>query len=40
VGQAINLSYLRDKKQQETKLTIGDRSQVFADQLGSQQEEF
>jgi serine protease Do len=39
VGQTVNLRYVRDKKEQDTKLVIGDRSQVFADQLGSAEEE-
>ncbi len=39
VGSTITVKYMRDHKEQETKITIGDRSKVFADLLGNNQEE-
>jgi serine protease Do len=39
VGQSVTIRYLRDKKEAETKLAIGDRAQVFAEQLGTETEE-
>jgi serine protease Do len=39
VGQTVTVRYVRDKKEQETRLVIGDRSEVFATQLGSPQSE-
>ncbi|MBI2815844.1 MAG: Do family serine endopeptidase [Acidobacteria bacterium] len=38
VGESVTVRYIRDKKEQETKITIGDRSKVFADLLGSSEE--
>ena len=39
VGQSVTIKYLRDKKEQEAKVEIGDRSKVFADQLGTSEEQ-
>jgi len=38
VGEALNVRYIRDKKEQETKVMIGDRSKVFADLLGDKED--
>ena len=38
VGESISVRYMRDHKEQELKVVIGDRSKVFADLLGSGQE--
>jgi len=38
VGESITVQYIRDHKQGETKVTIGDRTKVFADLLGSNEE--
>nr|ADC35877.1 protease Do [uncultured bacterium 246] len=35
----MNVRYIRDKKEQEAKVVIGDRSKVFADLLGGGEEE-
>jgi serine protease Do len=39
VGRTVSVRYLRDKKEQETKLVIGDRSEVFAGQFGPDEPE-
>ena len=39
VGQSVNLRIMRDKKQQDIKVEIGDRALVFADRFGSGEEE-
>ena len=38
VGRPVSIRYLRDKKEQETKVEIGDRSVVFAERLGTGEE--
>ncbi|MBI4464531.1 MAG: Do family serine endopeptidase [Acidobacteria bacterium] len=35
VGKSVTIRYLRDRKEQEAKVVIEDRSQVFADILGT-----
>jgi serine protease Do len=35
IGQAVSIKYLRDKKELEAKVEIGDRAKVFAEQLGT-----
>jgi serine protease Do len=39
VGDGVTVRYIRDRKELETKVTIGDRSKVFADLLGTSEEE-
>jgi serine protease Do len=39
VGQAVTVKYMRDKKEQITKVVIEDRAKVFADRLGSNENE-
>jgi serine protease Do len=39
VGDSVTIRFLRDKKSQELKVEIGDRTQVFADRFGSGDEE-
>ena len=39
VGQSVSIRFLRDKKEQDVKVEIADRSRVFADQLGMSEEE-
>jgi serine protease Do len=39
VGQSVSVKYLRDKKEMNAKIEIGDRSRVFADQLGTGEQE-
>ena len=39
IGQTVAVMYLRDKKQHEAKIEIGDRMKVFADQLGGGDQE-
>jgi serine protease Do len=38
VGRPVSIRYLRDKKEQEAKVEIGDRSVVFAERLGADEE--
>ncbi|MBI4460666.1 MAG: Do family serine endopeptidase [Acidobacteria bacterium] len=38
VGESVTLKYMRDRKEHEAKVTIADRSKVFADLLGSEEE--
>ncbi len=38
VGDSVAVRYMRDHKDQETKVVIGDRSKVFADILGSNED--
>ena len=35
VGESVTLKYLRDRQEREAKVTIADRTKVFADLLGS-----
>ncbi|MBI3896577.1 MAG: Do family serine endopeptidase [Acidobacteria bacterium] len=39
VGQSVALKYMRDRQEREAKVAIADRSKVFADLLGSQEEQ-
>jgi serine protease Do len=39
VGDSLTIRYMRDHKEQEAKVVIGDRSKVFADLLGPKEEE-
>jgi serine protease Do len=39
VGQSVTVRFLRNKQPQELKVEIGDRSRVFADRLGGNEEE-
>jgi serine protease Do len=38
VGRPVSIRYLRDKKEQEAKVEIGDRSVIFAERLGTGEE--
>ena len=39
VGESISIRYMRDHKEQDGKVVIGDRSKIFADLLGSGEEQ-
>ena len=39
VGDSVSVRYIRDRKEQEAKITIGDRNKVFADLLGENEDE-
>ena len=39
VGQSVSIKFMRDKKEQEAKVVIEDRAKVFADRLGTGEEE-
>jgi serine protease Do len=39
VGQSVAIKYLRDRKEHDAKIEIGDRTKVFADMLGGGDED-